>query len=153
MEHNQNFLNNELQVDHVAQGQLKETAMWAKFLGITGFIGAVILLLVAIFSGTIFSQAASQPAAGPNIFATIGPAVFAAIYIVAALITFGLSYLLFKFGQKIQQALRTTDQVTLNAGFTNLKLFFRTYGIIVIVYFGFVLLAMIFGLVSFFVAR
>ena len=57
MEHNPNFLSNELTVDAAAQNHLKETAMWAKFLGIAGFVMSAIILLIAIFAGTFSQQA------------------------------------------------------------------------------------------------
>jgi hypothetical protein len=38
MEQGQHLLNNDLQVDSFAQLHLKETAMWAKLLGIVGFV-------------------------------------------------------------------------------------------------------------------
>ena len=40
MQSDESLLQNELVIDNVAQVHLKETAMWAKFLGIAGFIGS-----------------------------------------------------------------------------------------------------------------
>ena len=154
MEHNQNFLSNELTVDAAAQNHLKETAMWAKFLGITGFVMSTIFLLIAIFAGTFFSRVMEQqPTAGPNPFASMGAGIFAAVYGFISLISFGLSYIVFRFGVKTQAGLRSADQSSLNAGLLNLKLLFRIHGIIIIIYLGFIVLAIVFGAVSALMAR
>jgi len=52
----ESLLQNELFVDSTAQQHLKETAIWAKFLAVVGFIGSILVALVGIFAGTILGK-------------------------------------------------------------------------------------------------
>ena len=56
METENNLLENELLIDTVSQVHLKETAMWAKFLAIGGFIISIIIAIGAVFAGTMFNK-------------------------------------------------------------------------------------------------
>ena len=56
MENVQNLLTPELQVDSIAHAHLSETAKWARFLAIVGFVICVIILLVAFFAGTFLAN-------------------------------------------------------------------------------------------------
>ena len=91
MEQNQNLLNNELTIDPVAYAHLKETAMWARFLGILGFIMSGLLLLVALFAGSFLSS--FQRSAGPysgaeNPLMSMGAGFITVLYIIIAAISF-----------------------------------------------------------------
>jgi hypothetical protein len=55
---------------------------------------------------------------------------------------------MYKFGNKTQLGLKTNDQTTMNTGLANLKILFRIYGIIVIIYLGFVALALLFSIIG-----
>ena len=46
----------DLQVDHSSSAYLKETAKWAKFLAIVGFIVCALVVLAGIFAGSIFAS-------------------------------------------------------------------------------------------------
>ena len=48
---NQNYLSNDLTLDAVANAHLKETAMWGKFLGITGMVVSVLFIIFGFFAG------------------------------------------------------------------------------------------------------
>ncbi|MEI9954765.1 MAG: hypothetical protein WDM90_00275 [Ferruginibacter sp.] len=56
METNENLLTTELHIDSTGHSYLYETAKWATFLAIIGFIGSGILVLVAIYMGTKLSE-------------------------------------------------------------------------------------------------
>ncbi|ODT51752.1 MAG: hypothetical protein ABS68_11365, partial [Niastella sp. SCN 39-18] len=67
---------------------------------------------------------------------------------VLAIISFVFSYLVYQFGNRTKKGLLNTDQDNLNSGFSNLKILFRIYGIIVIIYLAFIALALLFGIIG-----
>lgn len=144
----QNYLSNELTVDAVAYEHLKETAMWGKFLGITGMLFSILLIGFGFFAGAIFSKLTTFPGAEPNPLAGFGVGFISALYVILGLFSMALSWLMYKFGSKTQQGLRTSDQTSMNAGLANLKILFRIYGIIIIIYLGFVALALVASIIS-----
>ena len=54
--------NFEMRLNKSAKDFLKETAKWAYFLSILGYIGIGIIVLVALFAGTLFSKKVLSPA-------------------------------------------------------------------------------------------
>ena len=59
MEETSVFEKFELHLDESAKEFLKETAKWAYFLSILGFIGVAIMAIIALFAGTLFSALGS----------------------------------------------------------------------------------------------
>ena len=78
----QNYLSNELTVDAVAYEHLKETAMWGKFLGITGMLFSILLIGFGFFAGAIFSKLTTFPGAEPNPLAGFGVGFISALYVI-----------------------------------------------------------------------
>lgn len=145
MENNENLLTAELQVDSVAYSHLYETAGWAKFLSIIGFIISGVLLLAAIFAGSFLSSFSGTGGVG-GIHSMFGAGVLSAVYVVIAVIYFIMSLLLYRFATKMKIALQASDQDNFNVSLYNLKMVYRITGIVVIVYLGLVSLALIFGI-------
>ncbi len=145
MENDQNLLNTDLHVDYLAGSHLRETAKWAKFLAIVGFVICGILIIVAIFAGT-FLGTMGGGLGSPATPSFLGAGFLSAIYIVIAVIYFVLSLFLYRFANKMQVALLSTDQDNFNVALYNLKLVYRITGIIVLVYLAIVAIAMIFGI-------
>lgn len=143
MENNENLLTADLQVDSIAFAHLHETARWAKFLAIVGFIIAGLLLLAAIFAGTFLGKMSGAGLSGSQ--SMMGAGFLSAVYIVIAAIYFVMCLFLYRFAAKMQIALQSTDQDNFNLSLHNLKLVYRITGIIVIVYLALVALALIFG--------
>jgi hypothetical protein len=133
----------ELQVDHNVSSYLGETARWAKFLAILGFIGCGFLLLVAIFFGSYFSAA----------FGRLGGlgymgGLVSFIYIGMAALYFFPCLYLYNFASKMQVALRSNDQEQLSQSFRNLKSCYRFVGILVIIMLALWLLLIVLGLIG-----
>ncbi len=145
MENEQNLLNTDLHVDYLGATHLRETAKWAKFLAIVGFVICGILIIVAVFAGTLLSTM-SGGLGSPASQSFLGAGFLSAIYIVIAVIYFVLSLFLYRFASKMQVALLSTDQENFNVALYNLKLVYRITGIIVVVYLAIVALATIFGI-------
>ena len=139
-----NLLSGDLQVDSVAYTHLKETARWAKFLSIIGFILSGFLVLIGIFSGSIFSSMGGEMAAA----GMMGTGLVMVIYIIIAIIYIMLSLYLYRFATKMQYALQAIDQQEFNDSLHNLKRVYKIMGILVVVYLGFMALVLIFGLVA-----
>jgi hypothetical protein len=121
----------ELQVDHETTGYLSETAKWAKFLSIVGFVMCGLIVVAALFAGTI---ATLNPFAG-----TMGAGGFMQIVLLLAMaaLYFFPCLFLFNFARKMQFALRNNDQINLNDSFRNLKSNFKFVGILTIVILSF----------------
>jgi hypothetical protein len=133
------FDNNFL-VSPLAQSHLKETAKWAKFLAIVGFVFTGFIALFAIFAGTIMSsfstispELSMFPAAGLS-FAYL---FFAAIYFIPCLF-------LFQFAQKVNLALKQSDSEVLAYSLGRLKSFFLFVGILTLLIVALYALALIF---------
>jgi hypothetical protein len=136
-----------LQIDHQASSFLGETARWAKFLAILGFIGCGLLVLFAIFFGTIisyfgrFGGGTTQLAAGMGAFVSV-------FYILIALLYFFPCLYLFNFASKMQVAIQSNDQERLNESLKNLKSHFRFIGILTIVWLGLSLLVFLLSIIG-----
>lgn len=147
MEQQQNETQNtslfDLQIDNVCQNYLMETAKWGKFLAIVGFVGCGLIVLVAIFAGSIFASLGGMPGrsgAGYGGFITL-------FYILFALLYFFPLYYLFNFSNKMMTAIRNNDQEALQSSFANQKSCYKFVGILTIVILALYILVIIFALV------
>ncbi len=147
METENNLLENELLIDSVSQVHLKETAMWAKFLAIAGFIISIIIAIGAVFAGTMFNKLTTGMPGGSKVGLMTG-GVIMVMYLLIAAVAFFMSLFLFRFGVKMKVALITNDQESLNLSFQNLKVYYRFAGIITIIYLVILLLALLGGIIA-----
>jgi len=140
---NQNLF--DLQIDHQSNSYLSEAAKWGKFLAIMGFIFCGLLVIVALFAGTLMASMMSgfggNDAASTG--AAVGGGVLTFVYIVYALIYFFPCLYLFNFSSKMQAALRANQQDALNTSFRNLKACFKFLGILMIIMLAFMVLGII----------
>lgn len=143
MENNQNLLTTDLHVDETAIGLLKETAKWAKFLAILGFIGSGFIVLMALFAGTIYDNIAGSVIPSGSIF------FISLLYLVAGAINFFMSLFLYRFATKMKLGIDNSDQNNFNLALQNQKQLYKTMGIIAIVCLSFLALVII---VAFFTA-
>ncbi|AEV98356.1 hypothetical protein A4D02_22610 [Niastella koreensis] len=138
----------ELQIDQQSISYMGETARWAKFLSIVGFVMCGLLVIFAVFAGSIISilsKVGSSYESSTYSSAVMGVYSYgiAAGYIILALLFFFPCLYLFNFSSKMQTALRNNDQINLNAAFGNLKSCFKFVGILTIVILSFYLLVII----------
>jgi hypothetical protein len=134
----------DLQVDQQSISYLGETARWARFLSIVGFVLCGVMIIFALFAGSIlstFSRLGNADALSSTM--GVGGAFVSLIYIVIALLYFFPCLYLFNFSAKMQTALRNNDQTNLNVAFSNLKSCFKFVGILTIVFMSFYLLGTI----------
>jgi hypothetical protein len=102
-----------------------------RFLGIMGFIGTGLVLLCALFIGTIFSVMAKlQPTLLP--VAGLG-GFFSFIYILIALFYFFFSLYLYQFGNNAKAGVTFSNEMQVTVALGKLKSFFKMWGITTIV--------------------
>ncbi|MBX9784959.1 MAG: hypothetical protein K2X48_16845 [Chitinophagaceae bacterium] len=132
-----------LEVEETSSRFLSETAKWAKFLSILGFVLTGIIVIIAIFAGTFLASMSggmseSVLPAGFSIIITI-------VYLAFALLYFFPCLYLYRFSSKMKQALLENNQVQLNSSFENLKSCFKFMGIMAIVIISIYILLFLFG--------
>ena len=108
---------------------LKETTKWAFFLSIMGFIMIALMLVIAIFSNTIFGMAAAMQ---PGVPENIGM-IMTITYLILGLIYFFPVYYLLQFSNKMKKALSTKNDETLAKAFEMLKSHYKFIGVFTII--------------------
>ena len=118
----------QLTINTKSKSFLKETAKWAFFLSILGFIGIGFMVLLGVFSSVIFN-AIPQAKLVPF---DLGLAM-TFIYLFLAIIYFFPVYYLMKFSTKMKQALATKNDETLADAFDVLKSHYKFIGVFSII--------------------
>ena len=126
---------------------LKETAKWAYFLSIMGFIGIALLVLLALFMGTLFTTLGSL-GGGVAAMGALGGGFITAIYLVIAVIYFFPVYYLFQFASKAKAAFATNNNEQLNASFEYLKSHYKFIGVLTLVTLILYCLIIVFGIIG-----
>jgi hypothetical protein len=119
-------LNNE------AQTYLKEAGKWANFLSIVGFVMCGLLVIAALFVGTIFSALSNiSPVYGQ---VPAAAAICVSVFIILVdLLYFFFALYLNQFAGKIKRGIAFTDVSQVTQGLGKLKSFFKLWGIVTIV--------------------
>jgi len=125
---------------------LYESARWAKFIGIVGFIFTGIIVLVALFAGTILASTLAMSEMGGA--GVLGGGMISLIYILFALIFFFPSLYTYKFGNKMKNAIANDNEQQMTEGFKNLKSMWKFWGIYMIVALGFYAIIFLVTLIS-----
>jgi len=116
-----------LQVDPASQSYMLETARWARFLSVVGFIAMIFIVLSAavfLFAGQLSGEFAYSQGE------RLGIAIF---YLLLILIFFYPMYALLKFSKLIKAAVLHTNQLEFDEAFRYLKNTFRFWGIYTII--------------------
>src|SRR6185437_11613645 len=118
-----------IEVDEIAKSYMLETARWAKFLAILGFIGigllflsSIILFIVIIVNGNAFDLSNNSQ---------IG--IEALVYVIGAPLYFYPVFALYKFSRLIKTAIATSNKQLFDKAFKFLKGLFKYMGIIAII--------------------
>jgi hypothetical protein len=125
----------ELSVDLESIEHLTETARWAKFLAIVGFIMCGLIAIVSFFIGTIFASSSLSgiSGTGAGMASALGGVLITLVYLVIAVAQFFPCLFLYQFAVRLRMALRTNDQVKLNQSLKSQKFLFRYAGIATII--------------------
>lgn len=117
-------------MDETARASMLETARWAKFIAIMGFIFLGILIVAGIFLSMTLSNNPYMQARGMGgIFGGFS----IVLYVIMAAIYFYPTYALYKFSRLIKPALLTENQQMFNTALGYLKGMFKYTGIVMIV--------------------
>lgn len=129
-------------MDAALQASLANTARWARFLAIVGFVMCGLMVLMAFSVGSIMSMVGQQT---PSILAMGGfmSGFVIVVYLLVALLYFFPCLYLFRFARKTQLALQQQNQQELDASFRNMERFFRFVGILTVIMLVFYALAML----------
>src|SRR5271169_6159427 len=92
----------ELQLDQPSLNYLNESARWARFLSIIGFISCGVMVIVGLFFGSVMSGLMSGM--GSESAAMLGGSFFSVVYLLVALLVFFPSFYLFIFSSKMRKA-------------------------------------------------
>ncbi|MTH17127.1 hypothetical protein [Flavobacterium sp. LC2016-01] len=131
MEETSVFENFEMQLDQSAKDFLKETAKWAYFLAILGFVGIGFFVLIAVFAGALFSSmGAAMP--GMGAYGSSFGALMSFFYLLIAAVYFFPVYYLFKFGSNAKRAFRDNDSEALTSSLGYLKSHYKFIGILMV---------------------
>jgi hypothetical protein len=134
------LLSNDLLINSISQDNLISAAKWGKFLAIVGFVFIGLMVLVGIIVQSLPSSLLSYGYGNP-VLKYIG-----IIYLILGIVLFFPCLYLLKFSNKMQEAIRTSNQESLDNAFINLKAMFKFYGIVTIVILCFYALIFLFGI-------
>lgn len=122
----------ELHLNESAKGFLKETAKWAYFLSILGFISVGFVVLAAIFAGTLFALMSNL---SPEMsgFGLMSASLITALYLLIATLYFFPVYYLNRFASNLKTAFRDSDTESLTKSFEYLKSHYKFIGILAVI--------------------
>lgn len=141
-----------LSFEPITKSHLIETARWARFLAIVGFIFLGLMVVAGIWLSTVmasdFGRLDNEYGRNTSgMFAYMGAGIIV-FYVIAAVIMFFPLLFLMRFANKVRTALAANDQEILNTSFQNLKAYFRYLGIITIIVLVFYGIAILFSILS-----
>lgn len=136
------FTGSSLSVDNDVKNYLLETAKWAKFLSIVGFVILGIIFIAGLFVmmlGNTISSMTRQPVT-PVPFAVIG-----FIYIVMVIVYFFPILFLYKSAVGLKNGIHSNNQEIFKNGLQNLKAHYKFIGILTIIVLSLYILMALFG--------
>lgn len=139
MEENAALENFDLKLNETAKGFLQETAKWAYFLSILGYIGIGFIVVAAVFAGTIFAAMGKMGGGmdgGMGSMGSLGGTFITILYLVIAVLYFFPVYYLNKFASNMKAAFRDNDTESLTNSFEYLKSHYKFIGILTLVIFA-----------------
>lgn len=121
---------------------LRETAKWARFLSIVGFVFIGIIVLIALTAGSTLG--AVMAASG----SPIGGLAITIIYLLMAGLFFPPTLYLYRYSKNIKAAIETNNQSLLTEGMGNMKSVFKFWGIYMAVILSIYAVLIVFALVG-----
>ncbi len=130
-----------LVVTEEIRSYIYETAKWARFLSIVGFVITGWLIIVA-FSTSAFETAFQQTIISVQL-AELGSTVLMIFFLLTALVYFYPSLMLFKYATAAKTAVLYGVQESLEIAMAKMKSFFKFWAILTIVMLAFYAIAML----------
>jgi NADH:ubiquinone oxidoreductase subunit 5 (subunit L)/multisubunit Na+/H+ antiporter MnhA subunit len=138
-----NFFN--IAFDASTRAQVKQAALWAKICTLCAFVGYVIVLVVAFFGQQDYSLQADGEVARVGGLARIGTILGALLTTALGII---INYFLYRFATATAKGMDSMDTIKTNEGFNNLRVYFKIYGILLIIALSLVALGLLIGILS-----
>lgn len=135
------YAGNSLVVDNDVKGFLLETAKWAKFIAIVGFVGLGLMVLgglVVMVMGNTISSMGGKSSSVPFAFLGILYLLMAALYF------FPILYL-YRAALGLKNGINSNNQETFKNGIENFKSHYKFIGILLIVVLSLYVLLFVFG--------
>ena len=124
----------ELHLNDSAKGFLRETAKWAYFLSILGYIMVGFIVVAAIFAGAIFTTIGHMmPVEQMGMFSSAFGIIMTVVYLLLAALYFFPIYYLNKFSSNLKRAIKNKDSQTLANSFEYLKSHYKYIGIMAVI--------------------
>jgi len=127
-----NDMGSGLELTGDSKSYLKESAKWAKFIGIIGFVYIGLMLIMLIGFGSVLSMLATGAPLGGE--ATAGYAILFFYIAMIFIMVFFPSYYNFLFGKKMQSALESNNSTEITESFKKLKSNYKFWGILILIY-------------------
>ncbi|MES2891762.1 MAG: hypothetical protein V4725_07110 [Bacteroidota bacterium] len=141
MQEQKNLIETDLLVDAAGRFHLKESATWAKFLAVTGFLYSLLVVALALRKAMfMFRMKELKP---QDAEFTVGGVSVVAICLVAAGFIFLVSLYLFRFSKSLHNSLMSNDTIAFSEALKNQRAFFRYTGILASILLLFTILAVI----------
>lgn len=138
-----------LSIDNISKAHLNETAKWARFLSIAGFIFLGIIVIAGIgftvFLSTNMAGMTDGEFGATGAMAGMGVGMAFFYVLIAAVWFFPILYL-YRFSNSLRKAVASDDQQALNIAFQNLKICLRYVGIVSIIVLAIYAIAIVVGI-------
>jgi len=141
----ENFAKGSFGISEASRQHFRETAKWAKFLSIVGFIGLGLMVL----GGLMFLSMGNEIRYGMMRSGNdlpVGAMAFA--YVLAAVIYFFPIFYLFKFSVKMQGAVESSDPIGFEEATGFLKSHYKYIGIMMIIVLSLYALLFVVGILA-----
>jgi len=125
----------ELYISDQSKNHLRETAKWAKFIAIIGFIGLGFMILMGLFMG-VFMNFMASASEDVGAWGTGFSALLSAFYIGMAILYFYPVLKLYQFADRTKKALNVNSSEGMSQAFECQKSMFKFMGIMTIAIMG-----------------
>ncbi len=120
-----------------------DTATWAKFLAIVGFIAAGFMIIATFSVGALMSILNT---ASGGIYGALGTGALTFVLVLYTALILYPSIMLYLYATKAKQGVLYGDQLSLEISLGKMKSFFKFYGIITVIFIAIYFLAFIAGI-------
>lgn len=138
--------NETLIVTEDIRSYIYETAKWAKFLSIIGFVFCVLIVICAFFMPSVISAMTTM--GGQTPLSMVAPAAITVTYLFIALLYFYPSLMLFKYADSAKKAVLFMDQQNLVVAMSKMKSFFKFWGVFTIAILSIYIIGILFAVVA-----
>lgn len=131
-----------LSVTEEMRSHIYDTAKWAGFLAIVGFVVTGLMIFMAFAIGAVLNTNPTIAAMFGQM-ASLGGATITAVFLIYAFVIFYPSLLLFKYASKAKSGVLYGEQASLDEAMGKMKSLFKFWGILIIIFISLNILSML----------